>query len=117
MARFRNDTGQVLHISDLGRLAGPGEEFTWPGYDPARHGTIPGCSRIGVAGQGAETDDPAGDGPGESEPGRRKAARRRPGSQASQAASGGPDTSAGTGAGQDTAGQDTGAEDGQEARS
>lgn len=119
MARFRNTTGQVLQISDLGRLAGPGEEFTWPGYDPERHGTVPGC--VLVDGQ-PDPDTPGGDGPGDDEPGddepgRRKAARRRPGSSTASAADGSQDTGAPAGAGTDTAGSDAGAENGQEARS
>ncbi|MDA8323337.1 MAG: hypothetical protein M0030_26490 [Actinomycetota bacterium] len=118
MARFRNDTGQVLQISDLGRLAGPGEEFDWPGYDQGRHGAVPGCVRLDAPAEpDTAADDPARDGRDEVEPGRRKAARRRPGSSTASAADSGQDTGAPAGTGTDTAGPDAGAENGQEARS
>lgn len=44
MARFHNDTGSVLTVNDLGRDAGPYEEFDWPGYDPEVHGPVAGCT-------------------------------------------------------------------------
>ena len=46
MPRFRNDTGSVLVVTDLGRAVGPFEEFDWPGYDEQVHGVIPGCTRL-----------------------------------------------------------------------
>lgn len=55
MARFRNDTGSVLHSQDFGVIP-PGESEI-DGYDPEVHGVIPGCTRL------AEPQpDPAGDG-------------------------------------------------------
>lgn len=44
MARFRNDTGSVLHSQDFGVI--PPGEFDADGYDPEIHGVIPGCTRI-----------------------------------------------------------------------
>jgi hypothetical protein len=46
MPRFRNNDGNVLVVSDLGRTVGPHEEFDWPGYDPETHGPVAGCTRI-----------------------------------------------------------------------
>ena len=54
MARFRNDTGSVLHSPEFGVI--PPGEFDAAGYDPGVHGVIPGCTRL---------DDP------KPEPGRR----------------------------------------------
>lgn len=46
MARFRSDQDYPITVSDLGRVVGPRQEFDWPGYDPAVHGVIPGCTRL-----------------------------------------------------------------------
>lgn len=46
MARFRNDTDGVLTVNDLCQQAGPREEFDFPGYDPAVHGVVTGCTRL-----------------------------------------------------------------------
>ena len=43
MARFRNDTGSVLHSHEFGMDFPPGE-FEVDGYDPEVHGVIPGCT-------------------------------------------------------------------------
>lgn len=44
MARFRSDQDYPITVNDLCRVVGPREEFDWPGYDPAVHGVIPGCT-------------------------------------------------------------------------
>lgn len=63
MARFRNDTGSVLHSQEFGLL--PPGEFEAHGYDPEVHGVIPGCTRLDVPGpEGGEDgpqDPPGGD--------------------------------------------------------
>lgn len=46
MARFRNHTGYPLTVSDLRRTVPPGGEFDWPAYDPGKHGTVTGCTRL-----------------------------------------------------------------------
>lgn len=60
MARFRNDTGSVLHSQEFGLI--PPGEFDARGYDPEVHGAIPGCTRIddppkAKAGKGKAADD------------------------------------------------------------
>lgn len=44
--RFRNDTGSVLTVSDLGVKLGPDEVLDWPGWSRQVHGVIPGCSLL-----------------------------------------------------------------------
>ncbi len=70
MARYRNDTGQVLVSLDFG-VIGP-NEFVAEGYDPEVHGVIPGCTRV--------DDPPEDDGSGEAETA--PATRKRSGSKA-----------------------------------
>ena len=41
--RFVNDTDSTLRSFELGRDIGAHEEFDWPGWDPEKHGVIPGC--------------------------------------------------------------------------
>ena len=38
MSKFKNETGSVLTVADLGIQVGPGEKFDWPGHDPEVHG-------------------------------------------------------------------------------
>lgn len=62
MARFRNDTGNVLQSQDFGLL--PPGEFEARGYDPEIHGVIPGCTWIDAPapGDGGDgTQNPPGD--------------------------------------------------------
>ena len=44
MSRFKNETGSVLTVADLGIQVGPGEKFEWPDHDVKVHGLIPGCA-------------------------------------------------------------------------
>jgi hypothetical protein len=44
--RFRNDTGSVITVNDLGQKVGPFEEFDFPGYDKAAHGPVAGCTPL-----------------------------------------------------------------------
>jgi len=62
MTRFRNETGGVLKVNDLMLTAGPGEEFDWPGHDPAVHGVIPGCAQVDPAKDKAGVSPETGDG-------------------------------------------------------
>ena len=54
MARFRNDTGSVLHSQEFGLI--PPGEFEAHGYDPQLHGVIPGCTWLDAP---APEDPPA----------------------------------------------------------
>ena len=44
MSKFRNETGGVLTVNDLGIRVGPGEKFDWPDHDPEVHGLPTGCA-------------------------------------------------------------------------
>jgi hypothetical protein len=44
MSRFRNDTGDVRTVNDLGIRVGPFEEFDWPAHDVKVHGLPTGCT-------------------------------------------------------------------------
>jgi hypothetical protein len=44
MSRFRNETGSVLTVADLGIQVGPGERFEWPDHDVKVHGLPTGCA-------------------------------------------------------------------------
>ena len=44
MSKFRNESGGVLTVSDLGIRVGPGEKFDWPDHDIEVHGLPTGCT-------------------------------------------------------------------------
>ena len=44
MSKFKNETGSVLTVADLGIQVGPGERFEWPGHDVNVHGLPTGCA-------------------------------------------------------------------------
>ena len=44
--RFRNDTASVIIVNDLSQRVGPNEEFDFPGYDKAVHGSVAGCTPL-----------------------------------------------------------------------
>jgi hypothetical protein len=44
VSRFKNETGSVLTVADLGIQVGPGEKFEWPGHDVKVHGLPTGCA-------------------------------------------------------------------------
>lgn len=71
MARFRSDQDYPITVNDLGRVVGPREEFDWPGYDPAVHGAVAGCTRLDEpqeAAQDAPAPPPAPAGQGPAQP-------------------------------------------------
>jgi hypothetical protein len=63
MARFRSDQDYPLTINDLCLTVGPRGEFDWPGYDPAVHGVVAGCTRLDAPQEPA--GDPSGSGGGD----------------------------------------------------
>jgi hypothetical protein len=61
--RFRNDTGNVLTVAALSQLLGPNEVLDWPGWDPVKDGSIPGCTQLEPAlPQKPAPQDPPGTG-------------------------------------------------------
>jgi hypothetical protein len=72
--RFRNDTGSVLTVNDLGVKLGPDEVLDWPGWSRKVHGVIPGCSLLDPEpgteddSDGKKDDDPPPGGTGTGTP-------------------------------------------------
>jgi hypothetical protein len=68
MSKFRNETGSVLTVADLGIQVGPGERFEWPGHDVKVHGLIPGCAWLDAPDTPRSGDRSAVPGPADPEP-------------------------------------------------